>query len=292
MKKIILLSLVIFLFAYGCLDTYKPISPPVTPPANQSTNDSTMDCNKYCLSQPHVQCAGTWNNSGTYPNCTCSYICTSVPVTNQSNQTQNQSANSNYCLSVSDCTNDCTGGSLSCQNNNCTCVMPTTPPVVYPVTNKSVSEILSESLKEINSQVFSAAPSGQAYTAEEYTWTYYSANGGNAPADVPVGAGILANDIYLNNQNLLPGIYGLAFKIFTPTSGPNNDTVVKGLAVFLTEPGLAKYNTITKFNLRFKVVRPEVALSSCAVEKTTIQKDTLGRLLYIYDFSCGYVAKI
>ena len=38
-------------------------------------------CDDYCKKQPHIQCVGTWNNSGTYPDCKCGFVCTPGEVT-------------------------------------------------------------------------------------------------------------------------------------------------------------------------------------------------------------------
>lgn len=34
-----------------------------------------MTCEEYCPTQPHIECVGQWNISGTYPDCTCEFIC-------------------------------------------------------------------------------------------------------------------------------------------------------------------------------------------------------------------------
>ena len=33
------------------------------------------DCRSYCMAQPHIQCAGQWKISGTYPDCNCEFVC-------------------------------------------------------------------------------------------------------------------------------------------------------------------------------------------------------------------------
>ncbi|VVB74208.1 Uncharacterised protein [Candidatus Tiddalikarchaeum anstoanum] len=38
-------------------------------------NNSSGDCQSYCQDQPHIQCVGSWNITGSYPNCTCSFKC-------------------------------------------------------------------------------------------------------------------------------------------------------------------------------------------------------------------------
>ena len=37
-------------------------------------------CDDYCRKQPHIQCVGTWNNSGTYPDCKCGFVCSKGEV--------------------------------------------------------------------------------------------------------------------------------------------------------------------------------------------------------------------
>src|SRR4030095_2455408 len=44
-----------------------------------------MTCEKYCPTQPHIECVGKWNISGTYPDCSCGFICNEVK--NQTNVT-------------------------------------------------------------------------------------------------------------------------------------------------------------------------------------------------------------
>lgn len=47
-----------------------------TPPANDSgQTEPPPSCQEYCMSQPHIQCVGEWNISGTYPDCVCGFVC-------------------------------------------------------------------------------------------------------------------------------------------------------------------------------------------------------------------------
>jgi hypothetical protein len=50
-----------------------PEQPPVTPPPEEE-ND-TMTCQEWCPTQPHIQCVGSWDISGIYPDCVCSFEC-------------------------------------------------------------------------------------------------------------------------------------------------------------------------------------------------------------------------
>lgn len=49
------------------------------PPAVNDSPDSngtvSMSCDEYCKSQPHIECVGQWNISGTYPDCVCDFVC-------------------------------------------------------------------------------------------------------------------------------------------------------------------------------------------------------------------------
>jgi putative hemolysin len=37
-------------------------------------------CMDYCELRPHIACVGYWNTSGSFPNCTCQYICSTATV--------------------------------------------------------------------------------------------------------------------------------------------------------------------------------------------------------------------
>lgn len=38
-----------------------------------------LTCEDYCPTQPHIQCVGTWNITGTYPGCHCGFVCQAQP---------------------------------------------------------------------------------------------------------------------------------------------------------------------------------------------------------------------
>lgn len=58
MKELIAAALIAVVLVSGCVDT-----------------GTTTTCAQYCQDQPHIQCTGSWDISGTYPDCTCSWIC-------------------------------------------------------------------------------------------------------------------------------------------------------------------------------------------------------------------------
>jgi hypothetical protein len=49
----------------------------------------SITCEQYCRSQSYIQCVGTLNISGSYPNCLCNFECTTVPIQNDSNSIKN-----------------------------------------------------------------------------------------------------------------------------------------------------------------------------------------------------------
>lgn len=59
MKKILLLLLLIAMLISGC-----------------GGSQDKIRCIDYCMQQPHAECIGQWQASGTYPDCTCNFICT------------------------------------------------------------------------------------------------------------------------------------------------------------------------------------------------------------------------
>ena len=64
MKSLIFLALLAFVvLVSGCVEEPGP----------------TITCGDYCVDQEHVECIGSWEISGTYPNCNCDWICAQVP---------------------------------------------------------------------------------------------------------------------------------------------------------------------------------------------------------------------
>ncbi|MFH0884350.1 MAG: hypothetical protein V1861_01415 [Candidatus Micrarchaeota archaeon] len=86
MRLLLFLISIGLLFA-GCIGSGQSLpstpSPNVTlpPVANTSPNATApppvtnQTCSEYCISQPHIECVGTWNISGTYPVCICGFVC-------------------------------------------------------------------------------------------------------------------------------------------------------------------------------------------------------------------------
>jgi len=71
---VMILGLAVFgFFLFGCASQQADGTDAAAD--NDSAGPATMTCAEYCLTQPHVQCVGTWSISGTYPDCICNYTC-------------------------------------------------------------------------------------------------------------------------------------------------------------------------------------------------------------------------
>ena len=55
----------------------QPVAEPGEEPAEEPSEEpeEEMTCEEYCPTQPHIQCVGSWDISGTYPDCVCSFEC-------------------------------------------------------------------------------------------------------------------------------------------------------------------------------------------------------------------------
>ncbi len=116
--------------------------------ATPAANASAQTCEEYCAGLPHVQCEGSWNVSGSYPSCECSFVCLA----------DNASGNES-------------GGAK-----------PPDEPLATP-TNKSVSELLQDAL-DAQKDKFYRENSG-SYSEKTYTWLREASGGmfmSSAPA--------------------------------------------------------------------------------------------------------------
>ena len=72
----------VFLLLAACIST--PPQPPEQPapqePEPPPVQQPEPTCLGYCPTQPHIQCVGQWNISGTYPDCVCSFECDVMEV--------------------------------------------------------------------------------------------------------------------------------------------------------------------------------------------------------------------
>ncbi len=75
MRLFLILAGIILLAGCAAPVEEQPEEPPSAEPPTEEPPAETMTCEEYCPTQPHVECVGTWNISGTYPDCVCSYEC-------------------------------------------------------------------------------------------------------------------------------------------------------------------------------------------------------------------------
>lgn len=115
-----------------------PTQPNITQPdANDSDGQAGMTCDEYCRAQPHIQCVGSWNISGTYPDCVCSFVC------------DTQEAN----------------------DTNLSGELPgTLPDDIVAVTILNVSSLMSDGVSKIRSDFYGSHDG--SFNEKTYTWTY------------------------------------------------------------------------------------------------------------------------
>ena len=81
---------------------------------------SQDDCANYCFQQPHSDCAaGGWEVLGTYPDCTCNYICPEGGNTAETQPAETTPSCTNECESTECLANkqyDCVTGADGCKN--------------------------------------------------------------------------------------------------------------------------------------------------------------------------------
>jgi hypothetical protein len=100
--KILLVIGAVFLLLAGCAQpqavenrTNVTEPPPPPPPKNETPQPNVTNitpppppptCQEFCITQPHEDCPGEWNVSGTYPGCSCVWNC--YPQQNATNETK------------------------------------------------------------------------------------------------------------------------------------------------------------------------------------------------------------
>lgn len=250
MRYALLFVLGIALLAVGCTGS----QPATTAPATT--------CADYCPSLQHANCAGSWDASGTYPSCTCTFNCVpanppnqspSVPPANVTPPPQNVSPPANQ-----------------------------TPPAAnatpqLPITNKSIETLLNDALSTARDDFYNN--NDGSFQESKYTWVRTPAS--TAPGELLVtapatlvkfnGAAIpsMAATGFIAFTNVNTGAssaYGAA--IFRADSTPL-DTIGDGFSVNYSDPQIGK-------NLRY-----------CGIYDTAQQAGTDGKSILTYYFSCG-----
>jgi hypothetical protein len=140
------------LLAAGCISAPQENTPPApqqntTPPPPANTTPAAMSCNDYCITLPHAQCVGTWQISGTYPDCVCTYECV-----------QNQTIPA-----------------------NASAPQPAAPEPVGTPTNKSVSDLLTDYMNNLRTGFYKSHDG--MFNEKSFTWQRLAAPSGGITFD-------------------------------------------------------------------------------------------------------------
>ncbi|VVC03242.1 Uncharacterised protein [Candidatus Bilamarchaeum dharawalense] len=194
MKRIFVILFAMALLILGCtgqtnIQQNPPSTPNTTPP---QSNNQTTSCDSYCRTAVAPSCNGSWNISGTYPDCNCHFSCLNVVITND---TQNNST-------------------------------PPLPPDELPKTPVNFTKILDNALSQINNEFYSDH-SGM-FNEKTHTWYRISGPGDSfdtTPSEVKFNGKSIAT-IQASGFTIFDGadstdIFGVAIFNATTTSLDN-----------------------------------------------------------------------
>ncbi len=168
------------LLAFGCISGPAQPAPPAPQPAPQpapanNTTGPAMSCNDYCVTLPHVQCQGSWQISGTYPNCVCSFEC-AQNATNQSPPAP----------------------------------QPPPPQTLGNPTNETVSQMLSDTMSSLRTSFYR----NHRGTFDEKSYTWQINLNQTAGGGIPIGGGPTPTDVLFDGQSV-DSIRASGFYVFT-----------------------------------------------------------------------------
>jgi hypothetical protein len=198
MKTALALLFVASLLLLGCTggaEQPPAQQPPSQPVQNASQNATTqppppqppaMTCRQYCGTKPLPACNGEWNATGTYPDCTCDYVCYVPTPRNDTNLTT-----------------------------------PEEPILPYPI-DETVAEMLDSGMKKLQSE-FYRTNSG-SFIEKSYTWaripvdtdlndiSFGASPGGDVKFDNKTSADIVASGftVFEDSESHHRTTYGLA----------------------------------------------------------------------------------
>jgi len=241
----------------GCLATtpYSPQpaspQPAQQPPAN-ITGNATPTCGEHCLSQPHIECVGEWNISGTYPLCNCAFVCeVQTPPVNGANETP-----------------------------------PAEPkPPAQPIIqiNKTANQLLTEGLAKLKSDYY--ANSSGLVREKSYTWERVPAN--STSDDLPVGVSAPATDLEFDGETI-QGIMASGFITFEQEGG----TEVYGLAIAKGNTILDGYSEERNFYIAYAPYPIKKEIWGCHIFSKEHYTNAQGDAMAEYFFRCDGVDDI
>ncbi len=241
------------LLAFGCISSPSQPAQPApqpnaTPPAaNNTTAPPPMSCNDYCVTLPHVQCEGSWQISGTYPSCVCTFEC----AQNTTNQTQ---------------------------------PAPQPTPQPQPLgtpTNKTVDQMLSDAMSAQRTSFYRYATG--TFDEKSYTWervVNQSAGGG-----IPIGPGPNPNDVLFDNQSV-SSIMASGFYLFTNKDTDAQTALGVSIFQARTTP-LDSFTASDNFSVSYFPSMIAYNLSSCSITTKDYEYDPQNNWFVIYKYTCG-----
>lgn len=249
MRDIILAILCSVLLISGCAGTAAPQGQsPQSAPPNASQN---MTCTEYCPTLAHAQCAGEWNVSGAYPDCSCAYLCPASPEPGTQDNETNQSAQP-----------------------------PVPEPIVVPI-NKTINQMMDAGMEKLRSG-FYGSNSGM-FSEKSYTWARIP---GQTAADEITFAYAPADDVKFDGQSI-DSLVASGFITFT-RSGDDEPQDIYGLAIFRDrQTPLDNYTAGAAYHIRYYAPVIKKELKDCWTTDTEYDTNSKNETLITYFFSCG-----
>lgn len=241
----------LYILILGCLLFFGCMTIEDKPPQNITTppiGGPEMTCEEFCPTQPHIQCVGSWDISGTYPNCVCNFECTieEVPEENQSGDVTS----------------------------------PISEELDIPSTNKTIGEMLDDGMQKLQSK-FYTDHSG-SFTETRYKWRRFPINA--TPQEI-VADTTSAFDMRFDGD-VVQSIQTSGAIVFMNTETEQSE--IFGLAIFKdrTTPLDTYPDFKTTFDVEF--LHPNIAkeLHNCQAYEKVYHKNLQDEWLLTYYFEC------
>jgi hypothetical protein len=217
------------------------------------TQQPSMPCAQYCQSGQHAECAGAWNISGTYPDCSCGYIC------------ENQ-APSNHTASGANASPD--------QSQDARDDLPLPAPL-----NATVSELLDEGMKEQESEFYSN--NSGSFTERTYTWARIPMETG---MDEIVFDAAPEGDVRFDNKTVT-SIVASGFTLFK--NNDDNTSQAYGLAIFKDKRTiLDNYTSTGAFSVDYFSPMIDKKLRDCSIYARGYYQTAREEWFVSYSFIC------
>ena len=253
-----IVTIVLAVFLAGCTTNTPP--GPTTPTGPVVV---TPQCSEYCPTLPHIQCVGRWNISGTYPSCSCDFVCDVAPSVPSGQPPQGQNTT---------------------QNPPTTTTPPTPvtpPPAVQPEAPAtfytSLADALSAQIDKQKTDFYKTETgSGRFGDSTQYWNAEYDIS---APNEIPIVSENLGAPALLFDRSINRSERAFAFTNFT------QDGVMigrRGLVIFLNES-----EDLDTADLQFGMDYSSLHLRGCRIYDTEREVVPPGnRIMKTYYFGC------